>query len=130
MTTAAESKKEGPFGPSRMLAVHEDLPADFFELLEEHTEDFDEVPELPKGQVELAFTPEAQQSAGCVWSYSLEPDSHLSVLYFSHDVFAFLPAASRQPRPKTEGGGPVKRFLTARQKCLFATSWFARTEGK
>lgn len=115
-----------PGGPSYLLAVHEDLSPHFFEFLEEHAEAFDEPSVLTECQVDLPFTPEAQQTAGCVWSYVLESDSHLVALWFSHDVFCFLPADSRQTRAPTEGGGPVKRFLTTGQKCLFPTAWFKR----
>lgn len=107
---------------SRLLAVHEDLPANFFELLEEHAQDLNEVPELSQRQLCFPFSPEAQEDTGCVWPYGAQPDS--DVVAFSHDVFAFcrsVPAGR-----KTEGGGPVKRFLTTRQKCLFPTAWFKR----
>lgn len=122
-STTAESKKEGPFRPSSLLSDPVRL-SDFFELLEEVTEPPDELPVFADAQVNLAFTPEAQQSASCVWTYSVQAysDSLVSIS-FSHDVFAFLPKLTRRSTP-TEGGGPVKGYLKTGQKCLFATRWF------
>lgn len=128
-SSTTESKKEGPFRPSSLLSDPVRL-SDFFELLEEVTEPPDQLPVFADAQVDLAFTPEAQQSASCVWTYPLESDSDCFVsISFSHDVFAFLPKLTRQTTP-TEGGGPVKRFLTTGQQCLFPTVWFSRAGGK
>lgn len=127
------NEKEGaPKGALSRLLVSSEVVfrPDLLELLQELREPFDEETVFSQTQVDLPFTPEAQESAGCVWSYSCESDSHFVSLFFSHDVFCFLPAASRQPRAPTEGGGPVKGYLTARQKCLFSTAWFSRSSGK
>lgn len=130
LTRRAESKKEGPFGPSRMLADHEVFLADFFELLEEHAQALDQPTVFSECQGDLPFAPEAQQAAGCVWSYVIEPEAQVRFsfreVFFSHDVFCFLPKLTRRPN-HAEGGGPVKGYLKAGQKCLFATQWFKAT---
>lgn len=118
---------------SSLLATEPvDLPADFFELFEEHAERLDEGSVLSEAQLNLAFAPESEEAAGCMRPHICEAYSNCgSCLTWRHVVVGhgrtFLPMSSA--KPPREGGGPVKGYLKARQKCLFSTSWFSRTGG-
>jgi len=110
---------------TELLAVHEDLPSDFFELLEPHAERLEEDAVLSERQVNLPFGPESEQTRSCMRPHICEANSNCGYCLLSFHVGSLLPANSGKGTP-TEGGGPVKRFLTTGQKCLFATSWFTR----
>lgn len=110
-----------------LLAIHEDLPSDFFELLEEHTQGLDEESVLPHRQLTLPLTPQAEQAASSVWADVSKSDSEGALsLSFSHDLFAFCRDDSPTTRTPTQGGGPVKGYLKSGQKLLFSQIWMRR----
>jgi len=108
---------------SYLLADHEHVLANLFELLKELSEALVEVPELFESQLDLPFAPQPQEAASGVRTDLLERD----VQWLLHDDLPFPLISSASP--PTGGGGPVKRVLTAGQKLVFSQTWMSRKLG-
>jgi len=120
-----------PGGPVGLLAVEDDVPSNFFEVLEEACDCLDAVPVFAEVQAYLACTPELEKYDRRMWSDPLQSSPDAVLPKFARVEFRFhddLPFR-RSPRlaAKARGGALVKGGLSDRQRSLFSTSWYKRT---